>query len=382
MRVTVPRSLPPIPHTGARSLPPALPRRGAGPPPKRPIPHVKKVLIVSSAKGGVGKSTLAVNLATALARTPRNLDAQSSTTQRDGPHNRVGLLDLDIYGPSLPKLMNLDRAGAPLTTEQDALIPLVNYGMPCMSMGFLLPPSPSTSSSSDVDPRTASNEDSPVVWRGLMVMKAVQQLLFDVDWRASAGALASSLPSAQQQLQNRQSSKEDALDLLVIDTPPGTGDVHLSLAQLVAPINGVLVVSTPQKVALADTRKGIAMWNKLGIQVTGLVLNMSHLPPPSPDAAPIHLFGPPTAFNDLATATKLPVLGRIPIDQALCEAGEQGVPLTLQAEVEAAAAANAGGASAEEVDEYVRDSKSVFMSMASRIWRALEGSSSPSTVKP
>ncbi|KAE8244359.1 hypothetical protein A4X13_0g6649 [Tilletia indica] len=340
----------PLPHTGARPLPPPLPRRGAGPPAKRPIPHAKRVLIVSSAKGGVGKSTLTVNLAAALARTSRPSQDGKAT-------NRVGILDLDIYGPSIPKLMNLDRAGAPLTTAQDALVPLVNYGMPCMSMGFLLPPSPPLSSTSPQSQQT-TNEDSPVVWRGLMVMKAVQQLLFDVDWRASSS----------QSHQDSSDAHGPPLDLLVIDTPPGTGDVHLSLAQLVAPIDGVIVVSTPQKVALADTRKGIAMWNKLGAPILGLVLNMSHLPAATPNGTPTYLFGPPTSFNDLAHSTGLPVLGRIPIDQALCEAGEKGAPLTLNLP----SPEDSQQESNTDKEGLALDSTSVLGRMARRIWDHLD----------
>ncbi|KAL9936133.1 hypothetical protein V8E36_004975 [Tilletia maclaganii] len=368
----------PLPQTGSRPLPPPLPRRGAGPPPKRPIPHANRVLIVSSAKGGVGKSTLTVNLAAALARTPRSQTSRTGSDAARGGEdsgdspaatNRVGILDLDIYGPSIPKLMNLDRAGYPLTTAQDALVPLVNYGMPCMSMGFLLPPTPGGGSA---DPSTpaSSNEDSPVVWRGLMVMKAVQQLLFDVDWRANAGDASAS------------SANDTApLDLLVIDTPPGTGDVHLSLAQLVAPIDGVVVVSTPQQVALADTRKGIAMWNKLGTPILGLVLNMSHLPASSPSGKPNYLFGPPTSFDELAKRTSLPVLGRIPIDQKLCEAGERGAPLTLsldpasQSDVVDSGTSGAAQSDRGEVDDLTVDSSTVFRRMARRIWDDLDAGS-------
>ncbi|KAJ8481098.1 hypothetical protein ONZ51_g6206 [Trametes cubensis] len=163
---------------------------------KRSLPHVKQVLAVASGKGGVGKSTVAVNLALSLA-----MHAEHAPRQRP----RVGVLDLDIFGPSIPKLMALEDAEEPRLTEgkPGAMVPLVNHGLPCMSMGFLLPKSQGTDSSTD----------TPVVWRGLMVQKAAQQLLFDVDWR------------------DPESDAE--LDLLVIDMPPGTGDVALTLAQLV-----------------------------------------------------------------------------------------------------------------------------------------------------
>ncbi|KZT64810.1 P-loop containing nucleoside triphosphate hydrolase protein [Daedalea quercina L-15889] len=171
-----------------------MPRRG-GLPQKRPIPHVSSVLAVASGKGGVGKSTVAVNLAFSLAM--HHLPS--------GSRPRVGILDLDIFGPSVPKLMGLDHIDQPHLTQGGAIIPLQNHGIPCMSMGFLLPRPP------DAD----SSADTPVVWRGLMVQKAVQQLLFDVDWRQG---LDQSGPG---------------LDVLVIDMPPGTGDVPLTLGQLV-----------------------------------------------------------------------------------------------------------------------------------------------------
>lgn len=168
-----------------------MPRMQRGLPVRRPIPACRRVIVVSSGKGGVGKSSVAVNLALSL-------------SQHQGL--KVGLLDLDIFGPSIPKLMGLEGIGEPELTPANRLIPLRAHGIPCMSMGFLIPNSP----------EGKNNADTPVVWRGMMVMKAVQQLLFDVDWSAggSGGGKAE-------------------LDVLVIDTPPGTGDVALSLGQLV-----------------------------------------------------------------------------------------------------------------------------------------------------
>jgi ATP-binding protein involved in chromosome partitioning len=195
-----------------------MPRLKRGLPPKRPIPNVKHVLLVSSAKGGVGKSTLAVNLALAFSRL--------------GLH--TGILDADIYGPSLPTLLNLatPETNAPEMTSNNHLLPLTAYGLSAMSMGFLIP------------------ADQPIAWRGLLIQKALEQLLYEVSWPSS-------------------------LDILVIDLPPGTGDVQLTIMQSVSNLSGAVVVSTPQTLALADVRRGVAMMGKMGTKVLGLVQNMS-----------------------------------------------------------------------------------------------------------
>ncbi|KAH9829041.1 P-loop containing nucleoside triphosphate hydrolase protein [Rhodofomes roseus] len=296
MRVCVPRrafsAAAPAGHDNplglpARNAPPPLPRRGL--PPKRPIPHAAAVLAVASGKGGVGKSTVAVNLAVALAmhRTPA------------GTRPRVGILDLDIFGPSVPKLMGLDRADEPRLTPGGALVPLINHGLPCMSMGFLLPRPPGAQSS----------DDSPVVWRGLMVQKAVQQLLFDVDWR------------------DGPDHRGPGLDLLVLDMPPGTGDVPLTLGQLVT-VDGALIVSTPQDVALSDVRKGAAMFRKLSVPILGLLLNQAFYTCPS-CAAPHHLYGPPDPFRATAARLGAPVLGELPVAPGVSTGGDAGVPYVL-----------------------------------------------------
>ncbi|EKM53176.1 uncharacterized protein PHACADRAFT_259348 [Phanerochaete carnosa HHB-10118-sp] len=273
-------------------MPPQMPRRRVQMQ-KRPVPYVKKVIVVASGKGGVGKSTVAVNLAFALAA------GQGFPQGR----LRVGLLDLDIFGPSLPKLMGLDAAEESHLTEGGAIIPLTNHGMPCMSMGFLLPrPSPSAS----------SNVDTAVVWRGLMVQKAVQQLLFDVDWRDQHSGTA--------------------LDVLVVDMPPGTGDVPLTLGQLVQ-VDGAVIVSTPQDVALSDVRKGISMFRKISVPVAGLLLNQSHYTCPS-CSTPHHIFGPPTAFRRFATDLNVKILGELPVLSSVSVSGDRGVPLTLHAKNE------------------------------------------------
>ncbi|KFV95851.1 Iron-sulfur protein NUBPL, partial [Fulmarus glacialis] len=187
-----------------------------GLPKQKPIEGVKQVVVFASGKGGVGKSTTAVNIALALA-------ANDSTKE-------VGLLDADIYGPSIPKMMNLK--GNPELTSKNLLRPLKNYGIACMSMGFLV------------------EETAPVVWRGLMVMSAVEKLLRQVDW--------------------------GQLDYLVIDMPPGTGDVQLSVSQNI-PIAGAVIISTPQDVALLDARKGAEMFRKVHVPVSLYIKNTSRL---------------------------------------------------------------------------------------------------------
>ncbi|WFD37741.1 uncharacterized protein MJAP1_000688 [Malassezia japonica] len=231
-----------------------MPRRG-GVQGKRPIPHVKKIIAVSSGKGGVGKSTVSANLALGLAAT---------SSEVLGRRARVGILDLDIFGPSIPKLMHLEDMGEPELTKR-------------------------------------SNADTPVVWRGLMVMKAVQQLLFDVDWRAGVS------PET-----DTTTSDLPGLDALVIDMPPGTGDVALSLSQLVQ-VDGAVVVSTPQDVALTDARKGITMFQKVNVPILGLVLNMSHFIAPDTGAS-YPIFGSSEKFDALATRLNVPVLGKLPLE--------------------------------------------------------------------
>uniref|UniRef100_A0A093X965 Iron-sulfur protein IND1 n=1 Tax=Talaromyces marneffei PM1 TaxID=1077442 RepID=A0A093X965_TALMA len=205
-------------------------RRGL--PQKRRIRDVAKVVAVSSAKGGVGKSTIAVNLALALAR--RGI--------------RTGILDTDIFGPSIPTLLNLH--GEPRLDSNNCLIPLTNYGLKSMSMGYLLPQaSSSTTSDNELTPSSLPPMDTtPISWRGLMVTKAMQQLLHSVSW--------------------------GPLDILILDLPPGTGDVQLTIGQEII-LDGAVIVSTPQDIALRDAVRGFGMFQKMNVPVLGMVQNMA-----------------------------------------------------------------------------------------------------------
>lgn len=227
--------------------------------------NVKYMIAVSSGKGGVGKSTVAVNLALALSQLSK----------------RVGLLDADIYGPSIPTMMNLLNE-RPKLTEKNKLIPLVNYGIECMSMGFLV------------------NQDAPTIWRGPMVMSALDQMLHEVEW--------------------------GNLDILVIDLPPGTGDAQLTLTQR-TPLSGAVIVSTPQEVALADVRRGANMFRKVNVPLLGLIENMSYFEPPCGCNQRYYIFGEGGA-KKMADTMKIDFLGEIPIDQTireLCDAGKPSV---------------------------------------------------------
>ncbi|XP_046450892.1 iron-sulfur protein NUBPL-like [Daphnia pulex] len=237
-----------------------------GLPVKKPIEGVKNVILVASGKGGVGKSTVAVNLALALSR---HLPSQD-----------VGLLDADIFGPSIPTMMNL--SGNPLLTDKNLIKPLVNYNIKCMSMGFLV------------------DNNAPVIWRGLMVMSAIEKLLRQVDW--------------------------SPLDYLIIDMPPGTGDTQLSIAQNI-PVAGAIIVTTPQEIALIDARKGALMFQKVGIPVVGLVNNMASYACPN-CGHHSHIFGA-TGAEKLSKEIGVDVLVDIPLDTSIMEAADGGYPIVI-----------------------------------------------------
>nr|XP_057947100.1 iron-sulfur protein NUBPL-like isoform X1 [Doryrhamphus excisus] len=239
-----------------------------GLPKQKPISGVKQVVVVASGKGGVGKSTTAVNLALGL--------------MANDPSKTVGLLDADVYGPSIPKLMNLK--GNPELTDSNRMLPLTNYGIPCMSMGFLV------------------EDVAPIVWRGLMVMQAIDRLLRQVEW--------------------------GSLDFLVIDMPPGTGDVQLSISQNI-PVAGecAVIVSTPQDIALLDARRGAEMFKKVHVPVLGLVQNMSVFQCPKCNHQ-THIFGSDGA-RQLADTLGVKLLGDIPLHMNIREMSDRGQPVVI-----------------------------------------------------
>ncbi|HYE95671.1 MAG TPA: Mrp/NBP35 family ATP-binding protein [Rubricoccaceae bacterium] len=237
--------------------------------------HVKNFVAVASGKGGVGKSTVAANLAVALAQAGA----------------RVGLVDADVYGPSVPLMFGIAPDEKPEVNERRKIVPLEKHGLKLLSMGFLVEP------------------ESAVVWRGPMASSAVKQFLNDTDW--------------------------GALDYLVLDLPPGTGDIQLTLVQTV-PLTGAVVVSTPQPVALADARKGVAMFANVRVPVLGIVENMAYFTPPDLPDRKYYLFGEGGARR-LAEDLAVPLLGEIPLEEGVRESGDRGLPVVLR-EPESAAA--------------------------------------------
>ncbi|AEN74217.1 ATPase-like, ParA/MinD [Rhodothermus marinus SG0.5JP17-172] len=248
--------------------------QGGGPMPSVQPEGVLNFIAVASGKGGVGKSTVAVNLAVALAQ--QGYD--------------VGLLDADIYGPSVPTMFGV-RDEKPRVNEQRKIVPLVRHNVRLLSMGFI------------VDPEQA------VIWRGPMVAKALRQFLGEADW--------------------------GELDFLILDLPPGTGDVPLTIVQSIA-LTGAVIVSTPQPVALADARKGVAMFRNVQVPVLGIVENMAYFSPPDLPDRKYYIFGRGGAWR-LAEELDVPFLGEIPIEEAVREGGDLGKPVVL-AEPESASA--------------------------------------------
>ena len=263
--------------------------RGAAGAGKALVPGVKTIVAVASGKGGVGKSTVAVNLALAFAANGL----------------KVGLLDADIYGPSMPRMMGI--AGKPTSRDGRALEPMRNYGIKCMSMGFLVP------------------EETPMIWRGPMVMSAIQQMLRDVEW--------------------------GELDILVVDLPPGTGDAQLTMAQQV-PLSGAVIVSTPQDIALLDARKGLNMFRKVDVPVLGIVENMSYfLCPHCGERSEIFSHG---GARREAEKLGTDFLGEVPLDIVIRETSDGGKPIVV----------------ADPESPHAQ----LFRSMAERVWTKLTGS--------
>lgn len=235
------------------------------------LPDVKNIIAVSSGKGGVGKSTVSANLAIALAKLGY----------------KVGLLDTDIFGPSMPKMFGVEES-KPYAVEKDGrqlICPIEKYGVKLLSIGFFV------------------NPDTATLWRGGMATNALKQLIADADW--------------------------GELDYFILDTPPGTSDIHLTLLQTLS-ITGAIIVSTPQNVALADARKGIDMYtnDKVNVPILGLVENMAWFTPAELPGNKYYIFGKDGCKN-LAQEMKVPLLAQIPIVQSICENGDSGTPAAL-----------------------------------------------------
>ncbi|MEE8350872.1 MAG: iron-sulfur cluster carrier protein ApbC [Rhodospirillales bacterium] len=237
---------------------------GPGPGAPQMLPGIKHIIAVASGKGGVGKSTTAVNLALGLAT---------------GGHN-VGLLDADIYGPSMPRMMGI--SGQPSSSDGSKLDAMENFGIKVMSMGFLV------------------EEDTPMIWRGPMVQSALEQMMRDVNW--------------------------GELDVMVIDMPPGTGDAQLTIAQRV-PLAGAVIVSTPQDIALLDARKGLNMFRKVDVPVLGLIENMSYFTcPHCGERSEIFSHG---GAKTVAKELGMKFLGEIPLDIQIRETSDSGKPIVV-----------------------------------------------------
>jgi len=235
----------------------------AGMPQPNKLPGINRIVAVASGKGGVGKSTVSVNLACGL--------------QHLG--ERVGLLDCDIYGPSIPLMMGVHEK--PTISDEEKMVPPSGYGVKLMSMGFLL------------------EGDQPVIWRGPMIMKTIQQFFSAVEW--------------------------GELDYLLVDLPPGTGDAQLSLCQTV-PLDGGVIVTTPQEAALGVVRKGIAMFQKVNVPILGIVENMSYYTTPTGER--VEIFGHGGGQSE-ALRQEVAFLGEIPLYQEIREGGDTGIPVVI-----------------------------------------------------
>jgi ATP-binding protein involved in chromosome partitioning len=271
----------------AQPAPPAGHGHGHGQKPPLLLPEVKAIVAVASGKGGVGKSTVAVNLAVSLARAG----------------HRTGLLDADIYGPSLPRMLGLSRKPE---VRQEKMIPLQAWGLSCMSIGFLV------------------DEETPMIWRGPMVMGALEQMMGQVEW--------------------------GPLDILVVDMPPGTGDAQLTMAQRVS-LTGAVIVSTPQDIALVDARRGVRMFERVRVPVLGLVENMSFFACPNCGHT-THIFGHGGARLE-AQRLGTEFLGEVPLLLDIRTASDAGTPI-------AATAPDSDAAKA-------------FAAVAERVWQKVSG---------
>ena len=268
-------------------------RHTAPEPRENPLPGVKNIIGVSSGKGGVGKSTVASNLAVALARLGY----------------KVGLLDADIFGPSVPKMFGVEDEPIYMETVDgnDLIVPIEKYGVKVLSIGFLV------------------DRNSPVLWRGAMASRALNQLITQANW--------------------------GELDYFLIDMPPGTSDIHLTLVQTLA-VTGVVIVSTPQEVALADARKGIAMFTdeKVNVPVLGIVENMAWFTPAAHPDERYYLFGRDGAVK-LSEELKVKLLAQIPIVGTICEGGDSGSPIALNDSITGEAFLGLGRSVVEAVEE-------------------------------
>lgn len=262
----------------------AMPKNGGGDPALRKVlPGVKNLIAVASGKGGVGKSTITANLAAGLA----------------ARGYKVGLIDADIYGPSMPLMLDLENE-RPQTVEKEGktyIAPLESYGVKVLSIGFF------------------AEVNQAIVWRGPMATKALNQMINDVWW--------------------------GDLDYMIVDLPPGTGDIHLTLVSGM-PLTGAVIVSTPQEIALADARKGVNMFqlDSVNVPVLGIVENMSYFIPPDMPDKKYHIFGQSGA-KTLAEGMGLPFLGEVPLVQSIRESGDVGRPAVLQDNTAVSRAMNA-----------------------------------------